>query len=81
MDRLHDLNGATSCPSNVDGADEITEHLAMIKGGAERSPRENRRSGGEKVRCIETNRSCAVLGNSAAGRSDPMGRSYVARRW
>src|SRR6058998_1616039 len=31
--RLLDLNGVDELPVYVDGADEITEHLAMIKGG------------------------------------------------
>src|SRR5258708_28707596 len=31
--RLLDLNGVNELPVYVDGADEITEHLAMIKGG------------------------------------------------
>ena len=31
--RLHDLNGVNELPVYIDGADEITEHLAMIKGG------------------------------------------------
>ena len=31
--RVFDLNGVSELPVYVDGADEITEHLAMIKGG------------------------------------------------
>src|SRR5438034_8755003 len=31
--RLLDLNGVDELPVYIDGADEITEHLAMIKGG------------------------------------------------
>ena len=31
--RLFDLNGVNELPVYIDGADEITEHLAMIKGG------------------------------------------------
>ena len=31
--RLFDLNSVNELPLYVDGADEITEHLAMIKGG------------------------------------------------
>ncbi len=31
--RLLDLNGVNELPVYIDGADEITEHLAMIKGG------------------------------------------------
>src|SRR6266446_5386473 len=31
--RLFDLNSVNELPVYIDGADEITEHLAMIKGG------------------------------------------------
>ena len=31
--RVFDLNGVSELPVYVDGADEITEHLHMIKGG------------------------------------------------
>jgi len=34
--RLFDLNGVNELPVYIDGADEITEHLAMIKGGEAR---------------------------------------------
>src|SRR5258707_12345427 len=38
--RLLDLNGVNELPVYVDGADEITEHLAMIKGGGGARTRE-----------------------------------------
>src|SRR6185503_10036201 len=31
--RLYDLNEVDELPVYIDGADEVTEHLAMIKGG------------------------------------------------
>ena len=37
---VHDLNSVAELPVYVDGADEITEHLAMIKGGGAALTRE-----------------------------------------
>src|SRR2546428_1037801 len=51
--RLLDLNGVDELPVYIDGADEITEHLAMIKGGGGALTREKVvAAGGERVLCI-----------------------------
>lgn len=77
-----DLNNVIDLPVYVDGADEITEHLHMIKGGGGALTREKIVAAvARKFICI-TNQSklVSVLGNFPLPvEVIPMARSYVAR--
>ena len=71
-----DLNGVDELPVYVDGADEITRHLAMIKGGGGALTREKIVAAvARKFVCIaDQSKLVDVLGKfPAAGRGDPDG--------
>ncbi|MES2356595.1 MAG: ribose-5-phosphate isomerase RpiA [Pseudomonadota bacterium] len=77
-----DLNSVDELPIYVDGADEITEHLAMIKGGGGALTREKIVAAvAKKFICIaDESKLVPVLGNFPLPvEVIPMARSYVAR--
>jgi len=81
--RLFDLNGVNELPVYVDGADEITEHLAMIKGGGGALTREKIVAAvAKKFVCIaDESKLVAVLGRFPLPvEVIPMARAYVARQ-
>src|SRR5579864_272460 len=73
--RLLDLNSVDELPVYIDGADEVTEHLAMIKGGGGALTR-------EKIVCIaDESKLVPVLGKFPLPvEVIPMARAYVARQ-
>lgn len=80
--RVIDLNEAGQLPLYVDGADEITEHLAMIKGGGGALTREKIvAAASDKFICIADHTKLVdVLGKFPLPiEVIPMARSYVAR--
>lgn len=80
--RVIDLNDAGQLPLYVDGADEITEHLHMIKGGGGALTREKIvAAASEKFICIaDYTKLVDVLGRFPLPvEVIPMARSYVAR--
>ena len=80
--RVLDLNAVDTLPVYVDGADEITGHLHMIKGGGGALTREKIVSAvAEKFICIaDDSKLVAVLGTFALPiEVIPMARSHVAR--
>lgn len=80
--RVIDLNSVSEIPVYVDGADEITEHLAMIKGGGGALTREKIVAAvARKFICIvDETKLVGVLGKFALPVEVlPMARSYVAR--
>jgi ribose 5-phosphate isomerase A len=81
--RLFDLNSVDELPVYVDGADEITEHLAMIKGGGGALTREKIVAAvARKFVCIaDESKLVPVLGKFPLPvEVIPMARSYVARQ-
>lgn len=77
-----DLNTADNLPVYVDGADEITRHLHMIKGGGGALTREKIVAAvAQKFICIaDQSKLVNVLGNFPLPiEVVPMARSYVAR--
>ena len=81
--RLLDLNGVDELPVYVDAADEITEHLAMIKGGGGALTREKIVSAvAKKFVCIaDESKLVPVLGKFPLPvEVTPMARAYVARQ-
>jgi len=79
---VHDLNNVADLPVYVDGADEITRHLAMIKGGGGALTREKIVSAvARKFVCIcDASKLVDVLGKFPLPVEVlPMARSYVAR--
>ena len=77
-----DLNSVTELPVYVDGADEVTEHLAMIKGGGAALTREKIvAAASRKFVCIaDASKLVPVLGRFPLPvEVIPMARSYVAR--
>lgn len=77
-----DLNDVTTMPVYVDGADEITERLAMIKGGGGALTREKIVAAvAEKFVCIcDQSKLVPVLGKFPLPiEVIPMARAYVAR--
>lgn len=77
-----DLNNAGELEIYVDGADEITEHFAMIKGGGGALTREKIVAAcSKKFVCIaDASKLVGVLGQfSLPVEVIPMARSYVAR--
>jgi len=81
--RVIDLNSVDVIPVYVDGADEITEHLAMIKGGGGALTREKIVAAvARKFVCIaDESKLVPVLGNFPLPvEVIPMARSYVARQ-
>ena len=78
-----ELNDTDGCDVYVDGADEVTEHLAMIKGGGAALTREKIVAGASrKFVCIcDATKLVPVLGNFPLPiEVIPMARSFVARR-
>lgn len=81
--RVIDLNSVDEIPVYVDGADEITEHLAMIKGGGGALTREKIVAAvARKFVCIaDESKLVGVLGKFPLPVEVlPMARSYVARQ-
>ena len=81
--RLFDLNSVNELPVYVDGADEITEHLAMIKGGGGALTREKIVAAvAKKFVCIaDESKLVPVLGRFPLPvEVIPMARAYVARQ-
>jgi ribose 5-phosphate isomerase A len=81
--RLFDLNSVDELPVYVDGADEITEHLAMIKGGGGALTREKIVAAvAKKFVCIaDESKLVPVLGRFPLPvEVIPMARAYVARQ-
>lgn len=81
--RLLDLNSVNELPVYVDGADEITEHLAMIKGGGGALTREKIVAAvAKKFVCIaDETKLVPVLGKFPLPvEVIPMARSYVGRQ-
>ncbi len=79
---VHDLNNVVDLPVYIDGADEITEHLHMIKGGGGALTREKIVAAvARKFICItDQSKLVNVLGNFPLPiEVIPMARSYVAR--
>ena len=80
--RVFDLNSVNELPVYIDGADEITEHLAMIKGGGGALTREKIVSAVAKTFvCIcDSSKLVPVLGKFPLPvEVIPMARSYVGR--
>jgi ribose 5-phosphate isomerase A len=80
--RLLDLNSVDELPVYIDGADEITEHLAMIKGGGGALTREKIVAAvAHKFVCIcDASKLVPVLGKFPLPLEViPMARSYVGR--
>ena len=80
--RVLDLNGVNELPVYVDGADEVTRHLAMIKGGGGALTREKIVAAvARKFVCIaDATKLVGVLGKFPLPvEVIPMARSYVAR--
>src|SRR5712691_4100043 len=81
--RLFDLNGVNELPVYIDGADEITKHLAMIKGGGGALTREKVVSAvAKKFVCIaDESKLVPVLGKFPLPvEVIPMARAYVGRQ-
>jgi len=81
--RLFDLNSVNELPVYIDGADEITEHLAMIKGGGGALTREKIVAAvARKFVCIaDESKLVPVLGRFPLPvEVIPMARAYVARQ-
>jgi ribose 5-phosphate isomerase A len=80
---VRDLNGTDGCDLYVDGADEVTEHLAMIKGGGGALTREKIvAQASRKFVCIaDASKLVPVLGRFPLPvEVIPMARSLVARQ-
>lgn len=80
--RVVDLNGVNELPVYVDGADEITRHLSMIKGGGGALTREKIVAAvARKFVCIaDSSKLVDVLGKYPLPvEVIPIARSYVAR--
>jgi ribose 5-phosphate isomerase A len=80
--RVFDLNSVNELPVYVDGADEVTEHLHMIKGGGGALTREKITAAvARRFVCIcDASKLVPVLGKFALPvEVIPMARSYVAR--
>jgi ribose 5-phosphate isomerase A len=80
--RVFDLNGVDRLPVYVDGADEVTEHLHMIKGGGGALTREKIVAAvASKFICIcDASKLVPVLGKFPLPvEVIPMARSYVGR--
>ena len=80
--RVVDLNGVNELPVYVDGADEVTRHLAMVKGGGGALTREKIVAAvAKRFVCIaDRSKLVDVLGKFPLPvEVVPMARSYVAR--
>ncbi len=81
--RVFDLNSVDDLPVYIDGADEITEHLQMIKGGGGALTREKITAAvARKFVCIcDASKLVPVLGKFPLPvEVIPMARSYVGRQ-
>jgi ribose 5-phosphate isomerase A len=81
--RLYDLNSVNELPVYIDGADEITEHMGMIKGGGGALTREKIvAAAARKFVCIaDESKLVPVLGKFPLPvEVIPMARAYVARQ-
>jgi len=81
--RVFDLNNTGDLDVYVDGADEITEHLAMIKGGGGALTREKIVAGASRqfVCIADASKLVGVLGKFPLPvEVIPMARSFVARQ-
>jgi ribose 5-phosphate isomerase A len=81
--RVFDLNSVNDLPVYIDGADEITEHLHMIKGGGGALTREKITAAvARKFVCIcDASKLVPVLGRFPLPvEVIPMARSYVGRQ-
>jgi ribose 5-phosphate isomerase A len=79
---VRELNDTDGCDVYVDGADEVTEHLAMIKGGGAALTREKIvAAASRRFVCIaDESKLVGVLGKFPLPvEVIPMARSYVAR--
>jgi ribose 5-phosphate isomerase A len=79
---VRELNDTDGCDVYVDGADEVTEHLAMIKGGGAALTREKIvAAASRRFVCIaDKSKLVAVLGKFPLPvEVIPMARSYVGR--
>jgi ribose 5-phosphate isomerase A len=79
---LEELNNTGDLPVYVDGADEVTEHGAMIKGGGGALTREKIVAGASRqfVCIVDRSKLVPVLGKFPLPvEVIPMARSYVAR--
>jgi ribose 5-phosphate isomerase A len=79
---VEELNNTGDLPVYVDGADEVTEHGAMIKGGGGALTREKVVGGASKkfVCMVDASKLVPVLGRFPLPvEVIPMARSYVAR--
>ena len=79
---VKELNDTDGCDVYVDGADEVTEHLAMVKGGGAALTREKIVAAASKTFvCIaDGSKLVPVLGNFPLPvEGIPMARSFVAR--
>ena len=80
---VRELNDTDGCDVYVDGADEVTQHLAMIKGGGAALTREKIVAAASKTFvCIcDASKLVPVLGKFPLPvEVIPMARSYVARQ-
>ncbi|MDQ3026255.1 MAG: ribose-5-phosphate isomerase RpiA [Pseudomonadota bacterium] len=80
---VRELNDTDGCDVYVDGADEVTEHLAMIKGGGAALTREKIVAAASRVFvCIcDASKLVPVLGKFPLPvEVIPMARSYVGRQ-
>jgi ribose 5-phosphate isomerase A len=80
--RVMDLNGVNDLPVYVDGADEVTRHLAMIKGGGGALTREKivAAVAGKFICIADASKRVDILGKFPLPvEVIPMARSYVAR--
>lgn len=80
--RVFDLNSVSELPVYVDGADEVTEHLAMIKGGGGALTREKIVAAvAKRFVCIcDASKLVGVLGKFPLPvEVIPMARSYLGR--
>ena len=80
--RVLDLNSVNELPVYIDGADEVTEHLHMIKGGGGALTREKITAAvAKRFVCIcDASKRVPVLGKFPLPvEVIPMARSYVAR--
>jgi len=81
--RLFELNSVNELPVYIDGADEVTEHLAMVKGGGGALTREKIVAAvARKFVCIaDESKLVPVLGKFPLPvEVIPMARAYVARQ-
>jgi ribose 5-phosphate isomerase A len=80
--RVFDLNSVNELPVYIDGADEVTEHLHMVKGGGGALTREKIVAAvAEKFVCIcDASKLVPVLGKFPLPLEViPMARSYIGR--